>query len=385
MSIAMVKNIVILYTEAGGGHKAAALALKEIIERNPFWRVTLINPFQTMYAKFDLIKKVTGLSSEEVYNKLVSAKEHSFINLLLLSIIFKFNLYFYYSKLVEKISIDLQEINPDMLISVTPFINQLFNDAIKRAKYHVPFVTMMTDYSECAKNIWIVSKDQFLICGSKKLVEQAESKGHPKDKIFPTSGMIVNPSFYDLTMTDKKLRLQELGLQGDLPTGIVIFGSHGSACMLEIAKAMNNCTTKIQLIFICGKNTIIKAKIDRFKTDYPKITTGFIPDIQNYMAIADFFIGKPGGASISEASIMKLPIIVKANIFTLFQERYNAKWVEEKKIGVCVSNFSDIAVVVTKLLENISVYKKSYAQMNNRGVLEIPAILEKIFNYEQPT
>ena len=59
------------------------------------------------------------------------------------------------------------------------------------------------------------------------------------------------------------------------------------------------------------------------------------------MALADFFIGKPGPGSISEALQFHLPVIVEANSKTLPQERYNAQWVTEKHFGVAVDSFDE--------------------------------------------
>jgi UDP-N-acetylglucosamine:LPS N-acetylglucosamine transferase len=42
------------------------------------------------------------------------------------------------------------------------------------------------------------------------------------------------------------------------------------------------------------------------------------------MALSDFFIGKPGPGSISEALSKHLPVIIDCNAWTLPQERYNA-------------------------------------------------------------
>jgi hypothetical protein len=60
------------------------------------------------------------------------------------------------------------------------------------------------------------------------------------------------------------------------------------------------------------------------------------------MALSDFFIGKPGPGSISEAMAMHLPVIIERNIWTLPQERYNADWVIEKKVGFVLPNFREI-------------------------------------------
>ncbi len=60
------------------------------------------------------------------------------------------------------------------------------------------------------------------------------------------------------------------------------------------------------------------------------------------MQLADFFIGKPGPGSVSEALAMKLPVIVECNAWTLPQERYNAVWVVEKEVGLVLKNFRNI-------------------------------------------
>lgn len=374
-----MKNIVILYTEAGGGHKVAALALKDIIERNANLKVTMINPFEVIYEKFDIIKKFTGKSSEKFYNEFVSAHENSLIRLLAISVLFKFNLFIYHKKLMEALDIDWKKMKFDMVISVVPFINFLISQSLKNSAPTVPFVTLVTDYSECANNVWFVSKEQFLICGTEKLLEQAIKRGHPADRIFRTSGMIVRPAFYEVSDKEKNIQKARLGLRLDLSTGLVMFGMCGSDMMLDIAKNMNRTGFGGQLIFICGRNKEIKKKIEALQLDYPILTRECVNDVQHYMLVSDFFIGKPGGSGISEASIMKLPIIVELNYFTLLQEKYNAKWVAENKIGICVKNFSSIAQEVKRVLDNLDEFKENYKKLSNRGIFEVPGILEKIF------
>ena len=261
-----------------------------------------------------------------------------------------------------------------------PFINDVLAKSLKLSTPSTPFVTVITDYSECIKDIWFKSKDQLLICPSKKLVEQAEAKGHPKHNIFLNSGMIVSPEFYNLNILDIKLSRLERGLQAELPTGLVMFGGYGSRAMLKIAKNMNHSQYGVQLIFICGHNLQLKQDLEKLELRYPALILGFVEDTQNYMAISDFFVGKPGGLSISEASIMKLPIIVQANIFTLLQEKYNAKWLKQKNIGICIRNFTRISQVVKNLLKNKHEYNNSYLTIENRAIFEMPEVLATIFN-----
>ena len=99
------------------------------------------------------------------------------------------------------------------------------------------------------------------------------------------------------------------------------------------------------------------------------------------MELADFFIGKPGPGSISEALAKRLPVIVQKNAWTLAHERYNADWVEEQGVGIVVRSFkNDIAGAVETVLapKNYSRYRQQAAATRNKAVFEIPDILEQI-------
>jgi 1,2-diacylglycerol 3-beta-galactosyltransferase len=97
------------------------------------------------------------------------------------------------------------------------------------------------------------------------------------------------------------------------------------------------------------------------------------------MALADFFIGKPGPGSISEALQFHLPVIVEANSRTLPQERYNTQWVTEKGFGVVVDSFKDIQAGVQGLLEsrNFAELRRQVGAYSNRALFEVPVILDQ--------
>jgi hypothetical protein len=100
------------------------------------------------------------------------------------------------------------------------------------------------------------------------------------------------------------------------------------------------------------------------------------------MALSSFFIGKPGPGSISEALQFHLPVIVECNGRTLPQERYNAQWVTEKRVGIVLKTFRQIREGVEELLEP-SAYEELSANAQayeNRALLEIPGFLEQILD-----
>lgn len=109
---------------------------------------------------------------------------------------------------------------------------------------------------------------------------------------------------------------------------------------------------------------------------------GFTDRVPDYMRMADFFIGKPGPGSISEALHMGLPVILERNNLTMPQERYNTDWVQEHEVGVVIREFRRIADAVRFLLEGgrLERFRENARRLNNRAVYEIPAMLEKIMS-----
>jgi UDP-N-acetylglucosamine:LPS N-acetylglucosamine transferase len=63
----------------------------------------------------------------------------------------------------------------------------------------------------------------------------------------------------------------------------------------------------------------------------PVYVEGFTRDVPYFMSLGDYFIGKPGPGSISEALAMRLPVVVESNAWTLAHERYNAEWIVEQQ------------------------------------------------------
>jgi 1,2-diacylglycerol 3-beta-galactosyltransferase len=102
------------------------------------------------------------------------------------------------------------------------------------------------------------------------------------------------------------------------------------------------------------------------------------------MRLADFFIGKAGPGSISEAIHMGLPVIVERNAWTLPQEVFNTHWVEEQGVGITVKNFRNLVPVVRGMLTSGSLAKmrEATSRIQNRAVFEIPDLLEKVMAAE---
>ena len=109
--------------------------------------------------------------------------------------------------------------------------------------------------------------------------------------------------------------------------------------------------TTAQFIFICGRNEKLAEHLRGMQTRFPKLWKDSPARFPYYMHLSDFFVGKPGPGSISEALAMQLPVVVERNAWTLPQERYNTEWVREKQVGVVLPSFREIDAGLRELLE----------------------------------
>jgi 1,2-diacylglycerol 3-beta-galactosyltransferase len=153
--------------------------------------------------------------------------------------------------------------------------------------------------------------------------------------------------------------------------------------MLRIAKTLNRKGSGVQLILLCGKNEELAKQLRAMNPRIPMFVQGFTRDVPLYMEISDFFIGKPGPGSISEALAKRLPVIVQRNAWTMAHERYNADWVEEMGVGLVVRNFTtELAGAVRTMLapENYERFRGRTAVMRNLAVYEIPELLAGILS-----
>ncbi len=376
----MKRKLDLVYFNAGGGHRSAALALQSVISGLGLnWDVHLLN-LQEILDGLDIFRKLTGIRLEDIYNLLL-AKGWTLGSRQLLPLMHGI-IRLYHPAQVKLLAKFWAERRPDMVISVVPNFDRALFQSLEKARPGVPFVTIMTDLADYPPHFWIEKQEQYLICGTNRAVEQARALGHQSSRVFRASGMILRPEFYEEQTSDRAAELQKLGLDPRLPTGLVLFGGQGSNVMLSIAERLGNSALDVQLILICGRNEKLQKRLERLRTRNRILVEGFTKQIPFYMHLSDFFIGKPGPGSVSEAAHMGLPVIVERNAWTLPQERYNAEWIREQGVGIVLNNFRGIAEAIEKLLAGgeLQAMKTKLSTMQNRAVFEIPPMLEKIFH-----
>jgi 1,2-diacylglycerol 3-beta-galactosyltransferase len=373
------KKIDLMYFNAGGGHRAAAVALETVIrEQGRPWEVRLVNLMNLIDPK-DMFRKTTGMDWEDLYNTRLArgwsvglAQE-----LKLLQALIRLT----HKSVATRLRRHWRKTKPDMVVSVIPNFNRPMYEGITLARPQAPYVTILTDFADLPPHFWIEPRQaQHFICGTPKAVAQARVMGYGEDQVHMTSGMIIRPDFYHPSHVDRRTELKKLNLDPDRPTGIVMFGGHGSRVMQGIARRLDD----TQLILICGHNAALAQRLRAMSATAPRLVVGFTSEIRYYMQLSDFFIGKPGPGSISEAVQQGLPVVVVHNTWTMPQERYNSEWVKENNAGIVLDSFKLVRSGVAEITQRLDEFRASISLIRNRAVFEIPEILEHILQIEQP-
>ena len=369
------RSLELVFFDAGGGHRNAAFALKEVMaERYPHWRVDLVN-LQEILEPIDLYHRVTGHPSQSFYNALLK-RGWTLGSLQMLRALQK-GIQLYSDHIEEVLRGHWREVEPDLVVSIIPNFNGVMFRALRQVHPAIPYVTVMTDLADCPPHFWQEKQDQFIICGTDMAAGQAAAAGYPPDRIFQASGMILKPSFYRQSHGDRRLEREKLGIDPDLPTALIMFGGYGATTSARIVDRLERSGLQLQTIVMCGHNDKLRAALEDRKSCLAVGYTNAVPD---YMRLADFFIGKPGPGSLSEALHLGLPAIVECNMLTMPQERYNAEWLVEQNLGIVIKDFRQIAGAVELLLGDgrLEQFRRNARCLGNRAVYEIPAMLDRI-------
>jgi len=370
------RKIHVLFHDAGGGHRNAAVALKAVCEwQSRPWEVNLVQ-FQELTDHLDVLRRLTGIRIQEQYNILLR-NGWTWGSVYLLRIL-QLTIRIFHKPLVKLLANYWRDHPADLLVSVIPHFNREIAESWRSVYPGRPFVTIITDLADFPPRFWIEpTAEQIVVTGSERAEQQARDFGKTERNLFRASGMILRPEFYADRKESQLAIRTALGLDANLPTAIVLFGGYGSNVIYDIVEQIDAARLPLQMILVCGKNEKLAARLRAAKWNLPLHIVGFTREVNRLMHAADFLIGKPGPGSIAEAMISDLPVLVECNSSTLPQERYNTEWVVEKQVGVVVKTLKNAVPAVRSLLEpgKLPALQRNVESLHNRAVFEIADFL----------
>ncbi|KAH1067783.1 hypothetical protein J1N35_032770 [Gossypium stocksii] len=343
------KNVLILMSDTGGGHRASAEAIRDA------FRIEFGDEYR-IYVK-DVWKEYTGWplnDMERSYKFMVKHVQlwkvafHStsprWIHSSYLAAIAS-----YYAKEVEA---GLMEYKPDIIISVHPLMQHIPLSVLKwkGLQKKVIFVTVITDLNTCHPT-WFHPRVNRCYCPSKEVAKRALYDGLEESQI-QVFGLPIRPSFARAVLSKDDLR-KELELDPDLPAVLLMGGGEGMGPVKKTAMVLgeslydNDQGKPIgQLIIICGRNKALASTLESLEWKIPVKVRGFETQMEKWMGACECIITKAGPGTIAEALIRGLPIVL--NDYIPGQEKGNVPYVVDNGAGVFTRSPKETARIVSE-------------------------------------
>lgn len=374
-------EILVFTVDAGGGHRAAARALVAGAEEASAPYRLRVENLQEILASEDLVKRWTGLSLEAGYN-LILRRRWTVLLVPLLRLMHG-AISLRRRSLVNALCRHLRERRPAAVLSVMPNFNGVIRDALRSTHPGVPFSILLTDFADFPPHFWIERGVDRVIVGTEHAAVQARQAGIPEERIARTSGMVLNPRFYQMGGKEARERLRrELNLGDDFAV-LLLFGGKGSPEIEPLSSRLLEASPSFRVMAICGDNPELLEKLApleaRAQGRLHRI--GFTDRVADYMAAADLLVTKPGPGSLAEAFHEGVPVVVVRDRNTIPQERFNTRLVHERGLGVVVGGWPEIPGAVKALADDatrLDRLRSAIAALPaNRAVYEVVEILKK--------
>ncbi|MGN1467501.1 MAG: glycosyltransferase [Ruminococcus sp.] len=331
-------KILILTASTGGGHKVAAAALKDTIEKaDSSVQVEIEDGLKycgNIYNKFIcggylvLATKTPGLYGK-LYNK---SDKKSKLN----SICNHVN-----AREGFKLVSLFEKVKPDVVISCHAFITTMLSKLKLKKIIDVPVISLITDFSP--HRTYFFKGIEAYITSDENMTEEITGYGIiQKERIYPY-GIPIFDKFY--RETSKEKTAQELNFSLDIPTVLLMAGSFGVTEVLAVYESFMHTDIECQCIVITGNNQKLYDAFEKYLGDSnrphkPTKLFKFINNVEEYMHFSDLIVTKPGGLTVTESLACNLPLAIYNAIPG--QENENAEYLKNSQVAIILDKQPEI-------------------------------------------
>jgi 1,2-diacylglycerol 3-beta-galactosyltransferase len=142
----------------------------------------------------------------------------------------------------------------------------------------------------------------------------------------------------------------EIGLAPDRVTALLIGGGEGAGGLEAIVRAIQETSLDLQLIVVCGRNAVMRARLESARLRTPAHICGFVQTIPEFMRAADVVITKGGPQTIAESLVVGRPVILTQTIPG--QEEGNGAFVERYSVGFAPGPVDVVVKNLRRLIGN---------------------------------
>lgn len=339
-----MKKILILMSDTGGGHRAAAEAIRDalLIKHGDEAQVELIDVFRH-YSPFPFKYMPEFYPWWVNHAKGSWAVSYNLTNTKRRARMISRTMYL-------SIERGLKQMFREHPADVVVCVHSMFTHPALRAlnqgfDERPPFMVVVTDLVS-THMFWYDRLVDRCLVPTKPAYDRGREAGLSSKKLRLT-GLPVNPSFME-NLPDKASARADLGWDANLPAVLLVSGGDGMGPMYATTRAINDKALKCQIAVVAGRNKPLKAELEASQWNQPTHIYGFVNFMPKLMAAADVLVTKAGPATITEACIAGVPMILSDAIPG--QETGNVEFVVQNKIGVFAPNPAEVADAVAKWL-----------------------------------
>lgn len=337
-------NILILSASTGGGHMRASKAIESyMIKQDKDINVKIVDSL--LYISPILNKTITSgyvylaTKTPKLYGKLydLSNKDRKFSNF-----VTRINNIF-----ANKLLPLIDDFKPDVIITTHPFPTEMVSRLKLKNEINIPLICIMTDYAP--HKAWLSEKVDAYIVANDDMVAKMVAQGVSEEHIY-AYGIPVDEVFFE--EKEKQLVLEELNLDKNLPTILMMAGSFGVANVFDIYANIIDIDFDFQIILVTGKNKKLYNQFEEVVGNSPKNTKliYFTNEINKFMQASDIIITKPGGLTVTEALACNIPMAIFDAIPG--QEEENAEFLIKHNMAVRISDGNSCREAIVRLLED---------------------------------
>ena len=296
-------KVLILSCNTGGGHNAAASALKESL-----------NFYHHEAEVLDLMslgRKHTSALVGGAYVKLVSVFPAGFgalyqLGELVRKFPWKSPVYYANARLGNALADYIDQNHFNAVVTTHLYPAETLTWMKQKGRLTIPCVAVATDYA-CIP-FWEETNCDYYVVPHKDLIPEFASCGIPEEKLLPL-GIPVRPAF--ARPASKEDVRRHLGLPENAPLFLVMSGSMGFGKVHLLAhELVSRLENGEQAVIICGNN---KKRMRSLRLQFHKNPNvhiiGFTRHVAEYMAATDVLFTKPGGLSSTEAAVQRVPLV----------------------------------------------------------------------------
>jgi hypothetical protein len=141
-----VKKLDFVFFDAGGGHRSAADALRQVIQdQGRPWEVRLVN-LQEILDPLDVFRKLTGVRMQDLYNLML--KKGWTLGSPQLTRGMHLVIRLYHRKQVRLLETFWPDRRPDLIVSLVPNFNRAISVSVRQSIPGTPVVTILTDIAD---------------------------------------------------------------------------------------------------------------------------------------------------------------------------------------------------------------------------------------------